>query len=898
MADVGGHDGPVDTTPAELAHERTVLHQAERAAQLRRWSRAAEPLMAGVATMLAVAHIASGTDPRWWLAATPFVLIVVVNLARQLLWSDSVTWVCSIVRGTAVLGLFAIAALASPAHRVDLLPWFSYGSVLYGVLVGLRRSVPIQMVAVPGFAVLAFTELAPVGAASRTAAVVVSALLAGALGNGVDRALEAAEVERRRAERHEMREAQLRTLLEAAPIGIVLYERGRRSFVNERAASLVGATVEELRERGFREHIHPDDLPAYEAAHQAQVAGAAHSYRARTRPESGGRTIDATVVPVANDDGRLVGGVGILVDRTEDVARERWLSRFVAMAEATSDLVGLVTIHGEAMYLNPAGRAFVGLTSDAPIQRWDPIATLSPTVHQDLVDEMVHAVRRGEHWTGEVELLPAGSDRARPFSGVFVGIRDPAGRVEAVGFVMRDLSERKQLETVLAHAARHDPLTGLPNRQRLYEVLNERLEQGRHSTVLFCDLDDFKTVNDSQGHGVGDQLLRVVAARLRHECRVGDVVGRLGGDEFLLVSDELSSETAIELADRLLGVIRQPIVLRGREYVVWASIGIATWSGQEQTAEELVQQADIAMYRAKAVGRRRAVVFDEAMRVEVIERSELERDLRSALERSELLLHYQPVCRLSDGRVGAVEALLRWDHPTRGRLTPDRFLPIALDAGLGPELADWVLEHAMRDLTTLGEVDPRLRMSVNFAPSQLMTSDLAERFERATALHGVSPDRVVLEITEHALVEDLDPVRRVLGDLRSLGVALAIDDFGTGYSSLAMLHHLSVDYVKIDRSFVHELGRTAGATQIVRLVLALADELGLHAVAEGIERPDQVAELLALGCPWGQGYWFAPPVPITDALELVRRGRTGPTPPPAPDQQVMPPSTATMAPVM
>lgn len=892
MVDVGGHADRVVTAAEEPSSDSGVRRQAERAVRLRRWVTTAEPVLAGLGAVVASFHLGHASRPGWWVAATPFVVLLLVNLARHVLQPSTVTKTCLVVRGTATLALLSVAALACADHRADLIPWFSYGSVLYGVLVGLRRSIPVQVIAVPGFVALAYSEYGPWNATTRVLAALAAVAIAGSLGDGIDDAINEAREAQARAERHRLREAQLRALFDSVPVGIVLYEHGRRAFVNQRAADLVNASVAEIMESGFRPFVHPDDLAAYEEAHHAREVGRPHVYRARTRPEYGERTLDASIVPVGDDNGQVVAGVAMMVDRTHEVARERWLSRFAAMAEASSDMVGIVTLEGRPLYLNPAGRAFVGLALDEPIDRWDPQAVIPPEYRSVLLQEAYRAVARGDRWSGEVELCAPTDRRLAPFSGVMVGITDDGGNIDALGFVFRDLSERKRLETVLSHAARHDPLTGLPNRQRLFEVLDERFGRRLHSTVLFLDLDDFKLVNDSEGHGLGDEVLRVIAARLRAAVRVGDVVGRLGGDEFLVICDELPAAEAADCAARLLEVIREPIALRSRQHFVSASIGVATWTGEDITAEELVRRADIAMYEAKNSGRRRVTLFDTEMLRQVVERSQLERDLRAALERDELCLHYQPICQLSDGHLSGFEALVRWNHPVLGRLTPESFLSVALSSGLGSDLADWVLEQAVSDLAQLRRLDHQLRVSVNLSPNQLLAPDLASRIEQCLSRHGVPGTHLVLEITEEALVGDVDLSRRAVAEARALGLQFAIDDFGTGYSSLSMLHHLPVDFVKIDRAFVHELGRSAGASQIVRLVLALADELGLRAVAEGIERAEQLDELMALGCRWGQGYLFSPPVPIDQALAIACASNVDGT------QQVMPPSMATIAPVM
>jgi diguanylate cyclase (GGDEF)-like protein/PAS domain S-box-containing protein len=441
--------------------------------------------------------------------------------------------------------------------------------------------------------------------------------------------------------------------------------------------------------------------------------------------------------------------------------------------------------------------------------------------------------------------------------------------------------ERKAFEERLAHQSMHDPLTGLPNRllflDRLSLAIARCRRMHREVAVLFIDLDRFKNVNDSVGHDAGDELLVSVARRLESVLRPGDTVARFGGDEFTILCDDLttatSQERAIEIAERLLEAVAQPFIVGGAQTFVSASVGIALATGEERP-EELLRDADAAMYHAKESGRGRAEVFDDTMRARAVSRHATENDLHRALEHGELLLFFQPVVALAEGRCVGAEALVRWQHPERGLMVPDEFVPLAEETGLVVELGRWVLEAAAREAARWErELDESFVVSVNLSARQLAQPGLADRLAAIIEQVGVTPHNLCLEITETVLMEDAEAVISVVERMRSLGVQLSIDDFGTGYSSLGYLKRFPVNAVKIDRSFVSGLGSDAGDTAIVSAVVGLAHALGLQVVAEGVETERQLAELIALGCDEAQGYFFAPPQPIDDLRALIGRKR-------------------------
>ncbi|HEX8002147.1 MAG TPA: EAL domain-containing protein [Mycobacteriales bacterium] len=444
-------------------------------------------------------------------------------------------------------------------------------------------------------------------------------------------------------------------------------------------------------------------------------------------------------------------------------------------------------------------------------------------------------------------------------------------------FNTRDVSERKALERQLTHQAFHDPLTGLANRalfrDRVAHALQLRARTHSTLAVLFLDLDGFKAINDSLGHSVGDALLRSVSGRLRSVVREADTVARLGGDEFAVLLEELEGlHVAQQVATRFIEELHTSFALDGHEVFVGASIGLAL-AGADDDADEVLRNADLAMYRAKANGKNRCEIFEPDMHAAAIERMAVENDLRHAVVRNELRLHYQPIVDLRDGSLIGVEALLRWEHPTRGLVPPLDFISVAEESGLIVPVGRWVLTEACRQVARWQrESGTPLRLSVNISARQLQAPRLAEHVAKTLRATGLRPADLVLEITESMLVDDADRTIAKLHLLRELGVRLAVDDFGTGYSSLNYLRRLPVNILKIDRSFVKGIGTEAELTSLTGAIVGIGRDLGLDTVAEGIEEPEQLAALRAMGCAYGQGYLFARPLPPAELAGVIARG--------------------------
>jgi len=445
---------------------------------------------------------------------------------------------------------------------------------------------------------------------------------------------------------------------------------------------------------------------------------------------------------------------------------------------------------------------------------------------------------------------------------------------------VEDVTVRKDAQDQLLHNAFHDRLTQLPNRALFSDRMARafaRLKRypGAVFAVLFLDFDRFKNINDSLGHHAGDELLIAIARRLEGCLRPGDTVSRLGGDEFAILLEDVRDEAdAVVVAERVQSAMSQPFSLLGQEIFSSASIGIALAHDGYQNAEDLLRDADMAMYRAKSLGKARHELFDSGMHTRAVALLQLETDLRWAIERQEFELHYQPIVSLESGRVTGFEALIRWRHPERGMVSPAEFIPIAEETGWIVPIGAWVLETACEQLARWQDElrpDPPLTMSVNLSGKQFSQPDLIEFIAGQLRKCNIAPENLKLEITESAIMEQGQEVIERLHALRALGVKLALDDFGTGYSSLSYLHRFPLNTLKIDRSFVMRMQEGGENREIVRIIVALGQTLGLDVIAEGIEETAQLGDLRELGCQGGQGYFFSRPLVPAAALELLKR---------------------------
>jgi diguanylate cyclase (GGDEF)-like protein/PAS domain S-box-containing protein len=455
-------------------------------------------------------------------------------------------------------------------------------------------------------------------------------------------------------------------------------------------------------------------------------------------------------------------------------------------------------------------------------------------------------------------------------------VRSESGKLLYYEGMVMNITKRKNAEAQLMHAALHDALTGLANRSLFLDRLRHAVETGRRRPdylfgVLYLDLDRFKLVNDSLGHQAGDQLLKAVASRLEAAVRPGDSVARMGGDEFaILVEDIRDQSDALRVAERILEGLDQPVTIHSHELNIGASIGIALKHAGVQHPEDLLRDADTAMYRAKGrLGSARIALFDLGMHEKVLERLTMEADLRKAVGTDEICAYYQPIVRLKDGVLAGFEALARWKHPKGMLISPIHFIPIAEETGMIDALGEQILDLALGQLALWGPRAAGIFMSVNLSPKQLESPTLVERVAASLQVYNIEPGRLKLEITESLLMRNPEKAAQTLHALRAMGVRLSMDDFGTGFSSLSVLHRFPLDTLKVDRSFVQTITENGGNLTMVKTIIALAHQMNMDVVAEGIEKEYHAGHLRELGCEYGQGYLYAAPLEAGAAGEIL-----------------------------
>lgn len=533
----------------------------------------------------------------------------------------------------------------------------------------------------------------------------------------------------------------------------------------------------------------------------------------------------------------------------------------------------------DEIYLSPRWKEILGFAENEledSVDQW--MQRIHPDDRIDFQRRMqAHIQGKSDHFIHECRLFH------RDGSVVWVMVRGLAvrgddGKPKRMAGSMSDVTARKRAEERLSHDAFHDSLTGLPNRNLFLDRIDLAMRQSRRrqratGALLFLDLDRFKNVNDSVGHSMGDRLLVQIAHRLTELLRPADTIARLGGDEFAILLPDVRNATAAgQVAERILEVLGGRFVISGHEIFATASIGIALNTMEYERPEELLRDADIAMYRAKANGKARYEMFDREMHNRAVAQLQLETDLRRAIERNEFTLEYQPIVSLRDGRMVGFESLVRWDHPERGQLPPMEFIPTAEETGLIVPICWWTIQEACRQMSQWQKTfsdRPSFTVSVNVSGRLFHQWDMVEQFERVFQETGMDPSLLRIEITESRLLEHVAEATTKLAQLREMGVGLQIDDFGTGYCSLTYLQKFSYDSLKIDRSFVSTIEKGNGSGAIVQTIIALGHMLDMNIIAEGVETESQLQQLRDLDCPQVQGFWFSKPVDHQRATELI-----------------------------
>lgn len=574
--------------------------------------------------------------------------------------------------------------------------------------------------------------------------------------------------------------------------------------------------------------------------------------------------------------------MAMLASRSGQAAAEASERRFRSLVRNNADVIAVTNEEGQVKLMSEASERLFGQSSASLIGK-----SFYDLVHKEdlpLLQGAYAAVWAEPSSTNMVEIrILTAAGGSRPFQVTLNNLSsDPD--VQGALLTCHDLYERKRLEDELTHNAFHDLLTGLPNRalfmDRLEHQLRTRSGETPNASVLFIDLDNFKIVNDSLGHAVGDELLLMAAKRLASTVRPGDTVARLGGDEFtiLLVGVGNAAE-AVKAAQRILASLEAPFLLENREVIVPASIGIAVCNRTGVDAFQLLRDADTAMYAAKAQGKNGFAVFDRRMNAAAMDRLELETQLRQAIDGKQLILHYQPIIDMVTGRLGEVEVLLRWQHPTRGLVAPGKFIPIAEETNLVVPIGEWVLREACAQLARW---DRRYRdhrdlgINVNVSGRQLRHPSFVPVLAQILAEHGIEPYRVKLDISETAMLRDFESARDMIEALRATGVKIAIDDFGTSHSTISFLSRLPVDTLKIDGTLIAPLGLDTRSRGVVSAMISMARTLGLQVTSEGIETKEQLDVLRKLGCDSGQGNHFAHPAPA-DAIDKMLAGPSQPS---------------------
>jgi diguanylate cyclase (GGDEF)-like protein/PAS domain S-box-containing protein len=676
-------------------------------------------------------------------------------------------------------------------------------------------------------------------------------------------------------------EERYRQLFDSSPHPMWIYDPATLRFlaVNDAAVRHYGYTREEFLRMTIKDIRPPEEVPALlERLARREESSLLTAPRLHRKKDGTPMSVEISAhkLTVGGRECRVVLAHDITQRvRAEEALRESE-ERYRELLENANDIVYTHDLLGNFTSLNKTGERVTGYTREEACAM--NIASVVVPEHLPLARQMLTQKRGGAESTRyELEITAKDGRRVPLEISTRLIVKD--GTPVGVQGIARDITERRHADERLRHIAFHDTLTGLPNRALFTEHLRLAVEAARREparlfAVLFLDLNRFKVVNDSLGHTVGDQMLVALARRLEGCLRANDSVARLGGDEFAILLNGIDSPAdATRVAERVQQELSQPFTLSGHEVFAAGSIGIALSTTGYLNEEDVLRDADTVMYRAKSRGKPYEV-FDSAMHARVVAQMRLENDLRRAVERREFRVFYQPIVSLTNGRITGFEALARWQHPARGLVSPDEFIPVAEETGLIVAVGQQVLEEACRRMSAWHKLSPLhagLKLSVNLSGRQFAQPDLFECIERVVSATGVDPRCLQLEITESVVMENARTITAMIDELHELGIELAIDDFGTGYSSLAYLHRFPIQTLKIDRSFISRTGSDRADDEIVRTIILLARNMGKDVVAEGVETAEQLARLRELECAYGQGYVFARPQDAAATEKLLRK---------------------------
>ena len=577
------------------------------------------------------------------------------------------------------------------------------------------------------------------------------------------------------------------------------------------------------------------------------------------------------------ETGEPVGLVGYLSDITSRIEAEKTMRLQARIFEHSEESILITDADRRILSVNPAFSHMTGYTEEDVIGR-QPGLLRSARHPLHFYEELWQRVEQDGGWHGEVWTRRKNGEDFPSWASISL-VRNREGQVCNYFSIFTDITERKAAEERIHYLAYYDNLTGLPNRTLLYRLTDQALAEARrnrlHGALLFIDLNRFKPINDSLGHGVGDRLLQQVAERLRGTVRTEDVVARLGGDEFVIALFDIARrEHAAMVAQKVIAALDTPFLIDGHELRVGVAIGISVYPRDGFETETLLRMADIAMYRSKETGQDGYTFYSREMNQRALERLRIESGLRHGIEQNELLLHYQPKVDIATGHIVGVEALVRWQHPDLGMMPPDAFIPIAEESGLIVHLSAWVLRAALLQARAWSDAGlPAIRVAINLSARDF-SPGLAGRLQSLLEEHAVPANRVELEITEGMLTHSSEEVIAMMDSLTALGVSLSLDDFGTGYSSLAYLKRFPIDTLKIDRSFVTGIPQDGNDCAIAGAIISMAQRLGHRVIAEGVETREQLEFLKSLGCQEIQGHYFSPPVPAAMFESMLRSGHS------------------------